>query len=121
MGSTYSIYGRRKDNEQYVLIIDNIKPQQPMDVFKHHVAAYACDKKHVDKQSLYLYKGYVRQAKAIIKSNYLELTFNSSETSEIWDASVERVGDVPWLFRDFARCWKPVNVEHLWLRVYQKR
>ena len=118
MGGTYSIYARRKDNERYVLVDELTR--EGMDTFKHHVIAYAMDKKHEDKKSLYYYCGYMRRAKAIIKENYLEITFNSSETAEDWDASEEKLGEIPWLFRDFSRYWKAVNVDYNYMRVYQK-
>lgn len=119
MGGVYTLYGRRKDNDAYVEV--RTFQRRQMDMFKHHVVSYALDRKHVDLKSLYLYSGYFRVCKAYIHGNYLELTFNSSETAEEWDSSEERVCDVPWLFRDFGKRWKAVHVEHSYMRVYQKR
>jgi hypothetical protein len=118
MGGTYTIYARRKDNERYVLVEE--LNSESMDTFKHHVIAYAMEKKHEDKKCLYYYKGYGRRAKAIVKENYLEITFNSLEIAEDWDTSEEKLNEIPWLFRDFSRSWKAVNVEYCYMRVYQK-
>ena len=118
MGGVFTIYGRRKDNERYVFVSDS--PTECMDTFKHHVIAYAMDRKHQDKKALYLYKGYLRQAKAIVKEKYLELVFSSSEVAETWDSSEEKLCELPWLFRDFSRSWKPVSVEYSYMRVYQR-
>lgn len=118
MGGSCTIYARRKDNERYVLVTET--PQECMDTFKHHVVAYAMERKHTDKKSLYLYRGYLREAKAIVRQNYLEITFNSSESAQRWDSSVEKLCEIPWLFRDFSHAWKPVSVEYSYLRVYQK-
>ena len=91
-----------------------------MDLFKHNVVAYAMDKKHVDIKSLYLYKGYMRLAKAVVKTQYLEMTFYSSAFASEWDSCEERLDQIPWLFRDFVRVWKPVHTEYSYMRVYQK-
>ena len=118
MGGTQAIYARRKDNERYVLVEE--VPRLSMDTFKHHVVGYAMDRKHQDKKSLYLYKGYLREAKAIVRQQYLEIKFNSSESGERWDSSVEKLEEIPWVFRDFSRAWKPVHVECSRSRVYQR-
>ena len=73
-----------------------------------------------DKKSLYLYRGYLRHAKAIVRGNYLEITFISNEAANDWDSSEEKLCEIPWLFRDFAHAWKPVSVEYSYMRVYQK-
>ena len=118
MGGTYSLYGRKKDSEKYVLIQELEEHQ--MNLFKHNVVAYVQDKKNTDMKSLYLYKGYLRLAKAYAKGKYLELTFYSSAFAKEWDTCEEKVDDVPWLFRDFSRFWKPVNTDYEYMRVYQK-
>lgn len=118
MGGVYTLYARRKDNDKYVEV--RRFPRRQVDMWKHHVVCYAMDKKHMDLKSLYLYDGYFRVCKALIRGGYLELTFNSSETAEEWDSCEERVCDVPWLFRDFGKRWKPVHVEYSYMRVYQK-
>lgn len=117
MGGGYSLYGRFKDTERYMMIRE--LDHNYMDMFKHHVVSYAMDKKHVDMKSLYLYKGYFRMGKALVRGNYLELTFSATAFAEEWDSSEERLCDVAWLFRDFARRWKPVHVEYSYMRVYQ--
>ena len=83
MGGTYSLYGRRKDNDKYEFLQELEEHQ--MDIFKHNVVAYALDKKHLGMKSLYLYKGYMRLAKAIVKTQYLEMTFTRSFAAE-WDS-----------------------------------
>lgn len=118
MGGKHCIYARLKDNERYVLV--STVPNGNTDMFKHNVVAYAMDEKHVDKKSLYLYKGYLRHAKAIVRGNYLEITFYSNEAAADWDFSEETLGEIPWLFRNFVRAWKPVSVEYSYKRVYQK-
>ena len=118
MGGTYSLYGRKKDTEKYVLIQELEEHQ--MNLFKHNVVAYCQDKKHTDLKSLYLYKGYLRLAKAYVKGKYLELTFYTAAFATEWDTCEEQVDDVPWLFRDFARFWKPVNTDYKYIRVYQR-
>lgn len=118
MGGAYSLYGRLKDTDRYVELRE--LDHKYMDMFKHHVVSYAMDKKHVELKSLYLYKGYIRLAKANVLNNYLELTFTSTAFAEEWDSSEERLCDVPWLFRDFAKRWKPVHVEYSYMRVYQR-
>ena len=118
MGGSHCIYARLKDTERYVLVSE--VPRGSMDSFKHHVVAYTMDRKHQNKKSLYLYKGYLRLAKAIVRGKYLEITFNSTEAASGWDISEEKLCEIPWLFRDFDRAWKPVSVEYSYMRVYQK-
>tara|TARA_B110000977_G_scaffold75732_1_gene102237 strand:- start:912 stop:1271 length:360 start_codon:yes stop_codon:yes gene_type:complete len=118
MGGSYSLYGRRKDNEKYVFLQDLDK--QYMQVFKHNVVAYATDKKHELMKSLYIYKGQLRLGKAYVKGNFLELTFQSAAYAEEWDVSFEQVDDVPWLFRNFVSHFKPVQTDFLYMRVYRK-
>lgn len=118
MGGTFSLYGRRKDNDKYEFTQELEEHQ--MDIFKHNVVAYAMDKKHTGMKSLYLYKGFMRLAKAIVKTQYLEMTFYSSAFAAEWDSCEERLDQIPWLFRDFCRLWKPVHTEYTYMRVYQK-
>ena len=118
MGGVYSLYGRRKDNDAYVLLEDNV--EKPFDMFKHHVISYTMDKKNTNLKSIYLYRGYLREAKAIVKNGYLEITFQSSKVAEKWDSAEEEVHEVAWLFRDFMRKWKPVNTDYSYMRVFQK-
>ena len=118
MGGSYSLYGRQKNNDAYILIEDNLK--SPFTSFKHHVVSYTMDKKHTDLKSLYIYRGYFREAKAIVKNGYLEITFHSSKIAEKWDTAEEDLHDIAWLFRDFLRQWKPVNTDYSYMRVYQK-
>ena len=118
MGGSYSLYGRKKNNDAYILMEENL--EKPFDTFKHHVISYTMDKKHTDLKSIYLYHGYLREAKAIVKNGYLEITFQSNKIAEKWDAAEEEVHEVPWLFRDFIRTWKPVHTDYSYMRVYQK-
>lgn len=118
MGGVYTLYGRKKDTEKYVSLQELEEHQ--MNLFKHNVVAYAQDKKHTDLKSLYLYKGYLRMAKAIVRGGYLEITFYSAAFASEWDSSEESVNDIPWLFRDFCIHWKPVHTDYNYMRVYQK-
>ena len=77
-------------------------------------------KKNTELKSIYLYRGYFREAKAIVKNGYLEITFHSNKIAEKWDAAEEEVHEVAWLFRDFTRAWKPVHTDYSYMRVYQK-
>ena len=65
MGTSFSLYGRRKDTEGYVLIYSNLRGNA-MARFKHEVYGYVLDKLHTDMKSLYLYNGYTRVARAIV-------------------------------------------------------
>lgn len=118
MGGSYSLYGRQKNNDAYVLMEEQLK--KPFNTFKHHVISYTMDKKNTGLKSLYLYNGYFREAKAIVKNGYLEITFHSSKIAEKWDTAEEELQDVAWLFRDFTRAWKPVHTDYSYMRVYQK-
>ena len=118
MGGTFSLYGRKKNNDSYILILNNL--EKPFNAFKHHVVAYAMDKKHTNLKSIYLYHGYFREAKAIVHNGYLEITFYSSKIAEKWDTAEEELNDIAWLFRDFTRAWKPVHTDFAYKRVYQK-
>lgn len=118
MGGTFSIYGRRKNNDSYIIVEQNV--EKPFNVFKHNVAAYALDKKHTNLKSIYLYHGYFREAKAIVRNGYLEITFYSTKIAEKWDTAEEELNDIAWLFRDFTRTWKPVHTDFAYKRVYQK-
>lgn len=108
------MYGRRKDNEHYVYL-----GVASVTEFKHHVIAFAMDKKHTNMKSLYLYHSYFRIAKAYANSKYLELTFVSNEYAKKWDDSEEEISDIPWLFRKFMLKYKPVHVENSYMRVFQ--
>lgn len=118
MGGTYSLYGRKKINDTYVFIESNL--EKPFSKFKHHVVSYTMDRKNTNLKSIYLYNGYFREAKAIVKNGYLEITFYSSKIAEKWDTSEEEIHEVAWLFRDFSRAWKPVHTDYSYMRVYQK-
>ena len=118
MGGTYSLYGRQKNNDAYIAIQHDV--QSPFNSFKHHVVSYAMDKKHTDLKSVYLYRGYFREGKAIVKNGYLEITFHSSKIAEKWDSAEEDLQDIAWLFRDFTSSWRPVNTDYSYMRVYQK-
>lgn len=118
MGGTYSLYGRKKINNAYILMEGNL--EKPFGTFKHHVVSYTMDRKNTNLKSIYLYNGYFREAKAIVKNGYLEITFHSSKIAEKWDTSEEEVHEVAWLFRDFSRAWKPVHTDYSYMRVYQK-
>ena len=118
MGGAHSLYGRRKDNENYVHLMD--LDEQYMQVFKHNAVAYATDKKHELMKSLYLYKGQLRLGKAYVKGNYLELTFQSAAYANEWDTAYERVDKIPWLFRNFVTNFKPVHTDYEYMRVYRK-
>ena len=118
MGTSYSLYGRRKDNEKYVHLQD--LDAQYMQIFKHNAIAYATDRKHADLKSLYLYKGQLRLSKALIRGNYLELTFQNSSYAAEWDSAWEDVSDVPWLFRNFVSNFKSVQTDYDYMRVYRK-
>ncbi len=118
MGGSYSLYGRQKNNDAYILIEDNLK--SPFTSFKHHVVTQAMDKKHADLKSLYIYRGYFREAKAIVKNGYLEITCHSNKIAEKWDTAEEDLHDIAWLFRDFLLQWKPVHTDYSYKRVYQK-
>lgn len=118
MGGAYSLYGRKKDTEKYVHLQD--LDDQYMQIFKHNAIAYATDKKHTDMKSLYLYKGYLRIGKAYVKSNYLELTFQTASHAEEWDIAYEQVDNVPWLFRNFSHSFKSVQTDYNYMRVYRK-
>lgn len=112
--TTLQLYARRKDNETYVHL-----GEATLADFKHHVVAYAMDRKHTNMKSLYLYQSYFRIAKAYANSKYLEITFNNQDTAKLWDESEEEISDVPWLFRKFVRKYKPVHVENSCMRVFQ--
>ena len=112
------MYGRRKNNDTYILMEENL--EKPFNTFKHHVISYTMDRKNTNLKSIYLYHGYLREAKAIVKNGYLEITFQSSKIAEKWDAAEEEVHEVAWLFRDFSRSWKPVHTDYSYMRVYQK-
>lgn len=118
MGGSYSLYGRKKNNDAYILMEDNL--EKPFDTFKHHVISYTMDKKNTNLKSIYLYRGYLREAKAIVKNGYLEITFQSNKVAEKWDTAEEELHEVAWLFRDFIRSWKPVHTDYSYMRVYQK-
>jgi len=118
MGTAYSLYGRRKDTEKYVFLQD--LDEQYMVCFKHNAIAYATDKKHELMKALYLYKGQLRLAKAYVKGQYLELTFQSSAYAAEWDSAWEQVHDIPWLFRNFTSSFKPVQTDFSHMRVYRK-
>ena len=112
------MYGRQKNNDAYILMEENL--EKPFDTFKHHVISYTMDRKNTNLKSIYLYHGYLREAKAIVKNGYLEITFQSSKIAEKWDAAEEEGHEVAWLFRDFIRGWKPVHTDYSYMRVYQK-
>mgnify|MGYP006089597741 CR=1 FL=1 len=118
MGGSYSLYGRRKDNEKYVHLMD--LDDQYMQVFKHNAVAYATDKKHELMKALYLYNSQLRLGKALMKGQYLELTFQSAAYAEQWDSAWEEVSDVPWLFRNFTSSFKPIQTDFSYMRVYRK-
>lgn len=118
MGGTHSLYGRQKNNDAYVVIEHEVK--SPFNSFKHHVVSFAMDKKNTHLKSIYLYRGYFREGKAIIKNGYLEITFYSSKIAERWDSAEEDLQEIAWLFRDFTAAWKPVNTDYSYMRVYQK-
>jgi len=118
MGGEFSLYGRKKNNEQYIHLQD--LGEQYMQVFKHNVVAYALDRKHTDLKSLYLYRGQLRLGKALMKGQYLELTFQSAANSSLWDSAFEQVDDLPWLFRNFNHSFKPVQTDFSYMRVYRK-
>ena len=118
MGSSYSLYGRRKDNEKYVHLMD--LDDQFMVCFKHNAVAYALDSKHELMKAIYLYHGYLRLGKALIKGQYLELTFQSAAYAEQWDSAWEQVHEIPWLFRNFVSNFKPVQTDYDYMRVYRK-
>ena len=118
MGGSYSLYGRRKDNEQYVFLQD--LDEQYMQVFKHNAVAYATDRKHELMKAIYLYKGQLRLGKALMKGNYLEMTFQNSAYASEWDSAFEQVDDIPWLFRNFVSHFKPVQTDYDYMRVYRK-
>lgn len=118
MGGTFSLYGRKKNNDKYVLIETNLN--KPFEVFKHHVVSFALDKKNTNLKSIYLYHGYFREAKAIVCNGYLEITFHSAKIAEQWDSAEEELNDIAWLFRDFTQSWKPVHTDFAYKRVYQK-
>ena len=80
MGGSYSLYGRKKNNDAYILMEENL--EKPFDMFKHHVISYTMDKKNTDLKSIYLYHGYYVEAKAIVKNGYLEITFQSNKIAE---------------------------------------
>ena len=88
MGGTYSLYGRRKDNDKYEFLQELEEHQ--MDIFKHNVVAYALDKKHLGMKSLYLYKGYMRLAKAIVDAVFGDDILLSAFAAE-WDSCEERL------------------------------
>lgn len=69
MGGSYSLYGRKKNNDAYILMEDNL--EKPFDTFKHHVISYTMDKKNTNLKSIYLYRGYLREAKAIDREEWL--------------------------------------------------
>ena len=118
MGGAFSLYGRRKDTEKYVFLQD--LNDQYMQVFKHNAIAYATDKKHELMKSLYLYRGQLRLGKALMKGQYLELTFQNSAYAEQWDSAFEQVADIPWLFRNFVSNFKPIHTDYSYQRVYRK-
>lgn len=118
MGTAYSLYGRKKHNEQYIHLQDLDK--QYMEVFKHNVVAYALDRKHTDMKSIYIYNSQLRLGKAHVKGNFLELTFYSSAYAEQWDVSFEKLENLPWLFRNFNHSFKPVQTDFSYMRVYRK-
>ena len=118
MGGAYSLFGRRKDNEKYVFLQE--LDDKYMRVFKHNAVAYATDKKHELMKSLYLYKGQLRLGKALMKGNYLELTFYSAAYAHEWDSAFEEVDNVPWLFRSFTSSFKPINTDYDYKRVYRR-
>ena len=125
MGTSFSLYGRRKDTEGYVLIYSNLRGNA-MARFKHEVYGYVLDKLHTDMKSLYLYNGYTRVARAIVPAgtNYLELTFASMDEAKQWDAAEEQLDgvnvEVPWLYRNFAHSWNHIACDSEQKRVYQR-
>ena len=58
----FAIFGRDKETDLYVLV-EEINEGNPMSRFKHETYAYALNKKHMDKKTLYLYCGYNRLVK----------------------------------------------------------
>jgi len=118
MGGEYSLFGRRKDNEKYVFLQD--LDEQYMVCFKHNAIAYAMDKKHELIKALYLYKGQLRLGKALMKGQYLELSFQSGAYASEWDSAFEEVDNVPWLFRSFTHSFKPIQTDYDYMRVYRK-
>lgn len=125
MGTSISLYGRRKDNERYKLIYNNLQGNA-MARFKHEVFGYVLDKLHTEMKSLYLYHGYTRLARAIVPAgtNYLEITFCNMDYAKQWDAAEEQLDginvEVPWLYRHFAHSWNHIACDSEHKRVYQR-
>tara|TARA_B100001540_G_scaffold308476_1_gene323220 strand:- start:179 stop:568 length:390 start_codon:yes stop_codon:yes gene_type:complete len=125
MGSSFSVYGRRKDTERYQMIYNQLRGN-PMARFKHEVYGYVLDKLHTDMKSLYLYNGYTRVARAVVPAgtHYLELTFLSLHDAKAWDAAEEQLDgvdvEVPWLYRHFAQSWNHIACDSEQKRVYQR-
>ena len=125
MGTSISLYGRRKDNDRYSLIYNNLHGNA-MARFKHEVFGYVLDKLHTEMKSLYLYHGYTRLARAIVPAgtNYLEITFCNMDYAKQWDAAEEQLDginvEVPWLYRHFAHSWNHIACDSEHKRVYQR-
>ena len=125
MGTTFTLYGRRKDTEKYALIYNDLRGN-PMARFKHEVYGYALDKLHVEMKSLYLYNGYTRIARAVIPAGtfYLEVTFYNNDFATQWDSAEEQLDgvhvEIPWLYRHFAHSWNHIACESDNKRVYQR-
>jgi hypothetical protein len=124
---THSIYGRFKTNSAYTTIDPKVDDNH-MARFKHETYAYVLERAHQNLKALYLYHGNTRRAKAEIVGKYLEITFDSTESTQLWDEVSEQIENVkleiPWLTKPFNAKWKEVqdNAHNGHdVRVYQKK
>ena len=122
----FAIYGRDKETDSYVLI-EEIKEGNPMSRLKHETYAFALNKKHADKKTLYLYCGYNRLVKCsrLVEQEipYIILEFSTAETGIDWDKCQEQIPkvyvDLAWLERPFSQNYVEMNDNDVYKRRYQ--
>jgi hypothetical protein len=111
--STFYIWSREKSTDAYAQLFTVEDGANPLSRFKHEVYAYALNKKHANKKSLYLYCGYARVAKCSrsVESDvpYITVEFGTPDYAAMWDECREQipkvVKDMSWLQDSFSKSW----------------
>ena len=122
----FAIFGRDKETDLYVLV-EEINEGNPMSRFKHETYAYALNKKHMDKKTLYLYCGYNRLVKCsqLVEQEvpYIILEFATAEAGIEWDNCQEQIPkvyvDLAWLERTFSQNYVEMADNDMYKRRYQ--
>lgn len=126
LSSDFTIYGRNKETDSYVLI-EEVKEGNPMSRLKHEAYAFALNRKHTEMKSLYLYCGYNRLVKVLKLTEqevpYIILEFATAEAGNDWDACQEQIPkvyvDLAWLERTFAQNYVEMTDNDVYRRRYQ--